>query len=146
MNLTLEDIVNQICDKISAHHKEAILSYNASQANIGYFLIDDILPEKIAKGCFEVFPDVSEMRCLKSIREYKYVSAQMDNHNPLLEKVLYAFQDEKVVSLISEICNINELQADKTLYAGGLSLMADQNFLNPHLTILMMQNASVGEF
>ena len=73
------------------------------------------------------------MRCLNSIREYKYVSAQMDNHHSLLEKVIYAFQDNKVVKLIGDICDIQTLYADKSLYAGGLSLMADQNFLNPHL-------------
>ncbi len=131
--MTLEDIVNHICNKIEAHQKEATLSYNSSKANIGFFYIDDLLPETIARACFEFFPDKSEMRCLKSIREYKYVSAQMDKHNPLLEKVLYAFQNEKVVSLMSEICGINILHADDTLYAGGLSLMAGQNFLNPHL-------------
>jgi Rps23 Pro-64 3,4-dihydroxylase Tpa1-like proline 4-hydroxylase len=133
LNTSLEDIVYHICDKIIANKKEVALSYNASKADIGYFYIDNILPEEIAKACFEVFPNTSQMRCLNSIREHKYVSAQMNNHNPLLEKVLYAFQDEKVVSLISEICNVNQLYADKTLYAGGLSLMADQNFLNPHL-------------
>ena len=91
------------------------------------------LTESIAKKCYDVFPDKAEMRCLKSIREYKYISAQMNKHDRLLEKVIYAFQNEKVVSLISEICNLKALYADETLYAGGLSLMANQNFLNPHL-------------
>ena len=68
------------------------------------------------------------MRCLKSIREYKYVSAQMNKHNPLLEKVLYAFQDKKVVDLIGEICQIQSLYADDSLCAGGISLMGKDNF------------------
>jgi Rps23 Pro-64 3,4-dihydroxylase Tpa1-like proline 4-hydroxylase len=133
LDITSEDIVNHICKTIEAHKKEATSCYNASKSDIGYFFIDNVLPEEIAKACYEFFPDKSEMRCLKSIREYKYVSAQMDKHHPLLEKVLYAFQNEKVVRLISEICTLDELYADNTLYAGGLSLMANQNFLNPHL-------------
>ncbi len=133
MDITSDDIVNLICNKIKAHQKEAASLYNASKTEIGYFYIDNVLPEEIAKACYELFPDKSEMCCLKSIREYKYVSAQMDKHHPLLEKVLYAFQNKKVVNLISEICAIDELHADHTLYAGGLSLMEDQNFLNPHL-------------
>ena len=133
MDITSEDIVNHICNTIKAHQKEAASRYNASKTEIGYFYIDNVLPEEIARACYELFPDKSEMHCLKSIREYKYVSAQMDKHHPLLEKVLYAFQNEKVVNLISEICVIDNLYADESLYAGGLSLMSDQNFLNPHL-------------
>jgi len=133
LDITSDDIVNHICNKIKAHQKEAASLYNVSKTEIGYFYIDNVLPEEIASACYAFFPDKSEMRCLKSIREYKYVSAQMDKHHLLLEKVLYAFQHEKIVSLISEICAIDQLYADHTLYAGGLSLMADQNFLNPHL-------------
>ncbi len=57
----------------------------------------------------------------------------MNKHDTLLEEVLYAFQDSKIVNLIGEICNINSLYADESLYAGGLSQMAKDNFLNPHL-------------
>jgi hypothetical protein len=33
----------------------------------------------------------------KSIREDKYVAAQMNEYHPLLEETIYAFQDKKVV-------------------------------------------------
>lgn len=130
---TSEDIINNICKRIEAKKEGIISMYNASKSSIGYFYIDDLLSEDIAKECYRVFPDKNEMRCLKSIREYKYVSAQMNMHNKLLEDVLYAFQDKKVVKIISEIIGIDTLFADESLYAGGLSLMANQNFLNPHL-------------
>lgn len=107
--------------------------YEATRDKIGYFYLDDVLPQAYVEECFKVFPDTSEMRCLKSIREYKYVSAQMDEHNALLEDVLYAFQDEKIVKLIGEIIGVDSLYADKSLYAGGLSQMTNNNFLNPHL-------------
>jgi Rps23 Pro-64 3,4-dihydroxylase Tpa1-like proline 4-hydroxylase len=131
--ITSEELINLIANKIKTQSAEIALQYSISKSNIGFFYIDNLLPDDIAKKCFEVFPTKSEMKCLKSIREYKYVSAQMDKHHPLLEKVIYSFQNEKIVNLISEICGISELYADNTLYAGGLSLMADQNFLNPHL-------------
>lgn len=107
--------------------------YKSSKKDIGYFYIDNLLPEDLALKCFEVFPNKSEMRRLKSIREYKYVSAQMDKHNKLLEDVIYAFQDDKIVKLIANICGIESLYADESLYAGGISLMAQNNFLHPHL-------------
>ena len=38
-----------------------------------------------------------------------------------------------MVQLIGEICQIEQIEADEHLYAGGISLMKHQNFLNPHL-------------
>lgn len=128
-----KDISELIFNRIKEKQVELKASYEASKQQIGFFYIDDLLPEDLAKQCFDVFPKPSEMRCLKSIREYKYVSAQMNKHDTLLEEVLYAFQDSKIVNLIGEICNINSLYADESLYAGGLSQMAKDNFLNPHL-------------
>ncbi len=128
-----ENISELIYDRLKEKEAELKQAYQASKHHIGYFFIDDVLPEALAKQCYEVFPKPSEMRCLKSIREYKYVSAQMDAHHQLLEEVIYAFQDEKIVKFIGEICEIPALYADNSLYAGGLSLMAKDNFLNPHL-------------
>lgn len=128
-----KEISELIYNKILEQKETIKTTYLNSKAQIGYFYIDNLLPEALAKECFEVFPNKTDMRCLKSIREYKYVSAQMNKHNQLLEDVIYAFQDEKVVKLIGEICGIESLYADDLLYAGGLSLMAKDNFLNPHL-------------
>ncbi|MEN3322624.1 2OG-Fe(II) oxygenase [Mariniflexile soesokkakense] len=131
--LTSKEISNLIVDKIDSVKEALKVAYSASKNQIGCFYIDDLLPEDLAQACFDAFPDKTEMRILKSIREYKCVSAQMDKHNKLLEEVIYAFQDEKVVNLIGDICGIKSLYADESLYAGGLSLMAQHNFLNPHL-------------
>ncbi len=128
-----EDIATLIYESLFSRKEELTLAYKNSEAQIGYFYIDDVLPKELALDCFKVFPDPSDMRCLKSLREYKYISAQMDKHNPLLEAVIYAFQKPKIVQLIGEICNIDSLYADESLYAGGLSLMAKDNFLHPHL-------------
>lgn len=132
-HLEKETISQLIFESINSRKEQLMEAYNTSEPKIGYFFIDDLLPEALAQKCFEVFPDPSEMRCLKSLREYKHVSAQMDKHDALLEKVIYAFQDPKIVRLIGEICNIDTLYADDSLYAGGLSLMAKDNFLHPHL-------------
>ena len=39
----------------------------------------------------------------------------------------------RVVNLISEICNIKTIEPDPKLYAGGLSMMFKDDFLNPHI-------------
>lgn len=128
-----KEIAELIYAKIKGNQSALTLAYQASEGQIGYFFIDELLPVNLAQKCFEVFPKLADMRCLKSLREYKHVSAQMDKHDSLLEKVIYAFQDPKIVRLIGEICKIDTLYADDSLYAGGLSLMAKDNFLHPHL-------------
>lgn len=132
-DLSTNEIAELIYDKISADKTNLKNAYQETKDHIGYFYIDNILPEYIAKKCFDVFPKKSEMRVLKSIREYKFVSAQMDKHNTFLEQIIYAFQDPRIVKLIGEICEIDNLFADEFLYAGGISLMDEGNFLHPHL-------------
>lgn len=132
-DFTTEEISELIYNNIKSNQETIEALYKASKDNIGHFYIDNLLPEALANKCYEAFPEKADMRCLKSIREYKYVSAQMDKHNPLLEQVIYAFQDKKIVDLIGGICNVSSLYADHSLYAGGISLMAKDNFLNPHL-------------
>ncbi|WP_263355507.1 2OG-Fe(II) oxygenase [Acidicapsa ligni] len=95
--------------------------------------IDGLLPEEEADRIFAAFPDKSSMMLKKSLREYKYVAAQMNQYNPLLEEVVYAFQQPGVLKLVEEITGIREMEPDEHLYAGGISLMGKDNFLNPHL-------------
>jgi len=107
--------------------------YDASKGAIGYFFIDDVLPQDIALEIYSAFPAQDKMVLKKSLREDKYVAAQMNLYNPLLEEIIYAFQDKKIVALISEICGLTDILPDENLYAGGISAMGYKQFLNPHL-------------
>ncbi len=107
--------------------------FEQSKNTIGYFFIDELLPETFAKELYKVFPTTSNTVLRKNIREHKYVGYQMNTYHSLLEETLFAFQDERIVQLISEICNLKEIHSDEFLYAGGLSLMQKGNYLNPHL-------------
>ena len=69
----------------------------------------------------------------KSLRENKFIAVQMNQYASVLEEVIYAFQDERVVNLIKNICKTSDLQPDENLYAGGLSSMKQSQFLNLHL-------------
>lgn len=103
------------------------------QGRINSCYIDNLLPENIANTIYDAYPSPEEMAIHKSMRENKRVAAQMDLYNPLLEEIVFAFQDERIVKLCEEITGIEDMQPDEHLYAGGISLMAKDNFLNPHL-------------
>lgn len=95
--------------------------------------IDNLLPKELAQEIFESFPDKSTMTLKKTLRENKYVAAQMNKYPPILEEIVYAFQDKDVLNTVESITGIRDMVPDDRLYAGGISLMAKGNFLNPHL-------------
>ena len=128
-NAISEIIYNSIESQKSILKKQ----FQDSKVGIGFFFIDDLLPNEIALKIQEVFPKSTEMVHKKSLREDKFVAAQMNKYNPILEEVIYAFQDKKIVDLVGEICNIEKAIPDENLYAGGLSMMGNKQFLNPHL-------------
>jgi len=95
--------------------------------------IDNLLPPEEVRKVNLAFPDKSTMMLKKSLRENKYVAAQMDKYSPVLEEIIYAFQEPGVVEVVQDITGIKDMVPDTHLYAGGISLMAKDNFLNPHL-------------
>ena len=127
------EIATIIYNRLFKEKENLSFQYKNSKDGIGCFYLDGILSDELAKEISQAFPAKDKMVLKKSMREFKYIAAQMNKYNPLLEKVIYAFQDQRIVSIIGEICGINNLEPDENLYAGGISLMAENNFLNPHL-------------
>lgn len=127
------DLANLIFDKLNSEKEQLKFQFRNSNSGIGYFFIDDVLPVEIAAKIGAAFPEPVQMVLKKSLRENKYVAAQMNLYHPLLEEIVYAFQDKRIVDIIGEICNIKHPIPDENLYAGGISLMGNKQFLNPHL-------------
>ncbi len=127
------EIAKLIAEKLSLKKEDLKKQFLESKNEIGYFYIDNLLPEHLCLEIYEKFPKLSDAKLKKDIREFKYIAYQMNKYDKLLEEVIYAFQEDVVVKLVSEICNIEDPLPDENLYAGGLSLMRKDNFLNPHL-------------
>ena len=133
MNWNRVDLANLIFEKLNTHKDELKSQFQDSGSGIGYLFIDNVLPDEIADEIAAVFPKPEQMVLKKSLREKKYVAAQMNLYHPLLEEIIYAFQDERIVKLVGAICGIKNPIPDENLYAGGISLMGKNQFLNPHL-------------
>lgn len=132
-NLNRIDLANLIFEKLNAEKETLKAQFQNNPTGIRYFFIDALLPETVALQIADVFPPTDAMVLKKSLRENKYVAAQMNLYHPLLEEIIYAFQDQRVVELIGVICNIPSPIPDENLYAGGISAMGKNQFLNPHL-------------
>jgi Rps23 Pro-64 3,4-dihydroxylase Tpa1-like proline 4-hydroxylase len=127
--MTRAEIAELIVERLRANETDAATRFAAQH----YFVIDDLLPEALAQSIYSSFPDTSTMMLRKSIRELKYVTSQMDKCAPLLEEVIYAFQDPRVVSEVAGVTGLKEVVPDAKLYAGGISLMAPGHYLHPHI-------------
>lgn len=127
------ELADLILNKLVSEKDRLKTDYHNSKSTIGFFFIDDLLPNEIAMQLYTVFPKPDQMVLKKSLREDKYVAAQMNLYHPLLEEIIYAFQDKRIVDVVGEICEITNPLADEFLYAGGISMMGHNQFLNPHL-------------
>lgn len=116
-----------------AQEKALLTSEFAGSGLIRSCHIDDVLPDRVARAIYDAFPDPETMRFNKSLRERKRVAAQMNLYDPILEEAIYAFQDPSIVADIAEITGLSGLEPDHNLYAGGISLMSQGHFLNPHI-------------
>ena len=131
--MTRDEISEFIVLKLMQEREVLTHDFKSRRKEIGYFFIDGLLPNELALEIYTKFPSTAEAVRKKNLREFKFTAVQMNAYDGLLEDVIFAFQDTKVVKIISEICDLNGLFADENLYAGGLSLMEKDNFLNPHL-------------
>lgn len=132
MKLTKDFLAELILTKLNENKEELRKEFNQA-GRINSCIIDNLLPEEVAKEIYEAYPSPEEMALHKSLRENKRIAAQMDLYNPLLEEAVYAFQDNRIVRVVEEITGLKDMIPDEHLYAGGISLMSTGNFLNPHL-------------
>lgn len=98
------------------------------------FVLDDLLPADIAMMILQAFPDDGPLwRRLDTFRERKKTFAKLDKLEPIIADITDAFHDPAVIDAVTDITGINTLEADPSLYAGGISMMSNGDFLNPHL-------------
>ena len=132
---SVDQIAQLIVERL-AREKEAIESaWNASpEGRARHVVIDDLLPGDLAKTIADNFPTTGGFwRQLNSFRESKKTFAKLDALHPVLANVTDAFHQPQVVGAIANITGMESLEADPSLYAGGLSLMQEGDFLNPHI-------------
>jgi len=127
-----EALASRILGRILQSEAELARQWSAT-APLNYFVLDDLLPEEWAMDIRRGFPDSGSMTPRRDLRESKYVAAQMNKYDPILEEAIYAFQDPRIVSAVGRITGLPALEPDELLYAGGISLMAKGDFLNPHI-------------
>jgi len=132
VNLGRRQLADHIVESLARRQNAARDEFQLPR-RIPSFAIDDLLPAEAAGAIYRAFPAPSGLVLKKTLGQLKYVGYQMSLYDPLLEEIVYAFQAAPVVELVSSITGIGEMFPDDKLYAGGVSLMAQGHYLNPHL-------------
>jgi Rps23 Pro-64 3,4-dihydroxylase Tpa1-like proline 4-hydroxylase len=98
-----------------------------------HLAVDNLLPEDIAREFYPCFPPSAQMRRLSSFRERKYTFKQLDQVPARLRDITFAIQTPLVVAAVERITGMAQQVPDPRLYAGGITLMARDDYLNPHI-------------
>jgi Rps23 Pro-64 3,4-dihydroxylase Tpa1-like proline 4-hydroxylase len=130
-----QQLVQLITDRLSSEAKRLEVQFKESKKQVGvrYAVLDNLLPDEIGQRIHAAYPPVDAMRLMDSFRERKYTSKNFDKFNPLLADFTFAVQDPRVLAIVERITGIAEQIPDSSLYAGGLSAMAQGHFLGPHI-------------
>ena len=107
---------------------------NPTGTNTRHFILDNLLPDDICAKIYDAFPkDGDGFYNRASFKEKKKTSADLSSYDPILADITYSFQDKAIVDLIADIVGFDQIEPDPKLYAGGLSMMFKDDFLNPHI-------------
>ncbi|MEO1241040.1 MAG: 2OG-Fe(II) oxygenase [Pseudomonadota bacterium] len=132
---SVEDFSELIAARLQSDASRLGAAWRASANGCArHFIVDDLLPDDLAQDVAQSFPtDGAFWRTLKSFRESKKTFAKLDTLNTVVADITDAFHQPGVLDAIEDITGLERLEADPSLYAGGISLMRQGDFLNPHI-------------
>lgn len=125
-----------ILEKLKSEKSKLIHQWNnPNGTKTKHFILDNLLPDDLTLNIYNNFPDTKSdlWHEVDTFRERKRSFAKIDTLGPIIKNVTDVFHSQKIISLIGEICSMNLLEPDPSLYAGGISLMKFGDFLNPHI-------------
>lgn len=129
-----EKLVGLIVARLNADADKIKTDFQADKPiKTNYCAIDDLLPREISEQIARAFPTPEKMRLLDSFREKKYTSKLLDQFDPLIADITFAFQDKRVIDKVAGLTGIKDAVGDPHLYAGGISAMERGHFLQPHI-------------
>lgn len=129
------ELANIILTRLSETQGEITAQWaNPEGSHTRHFVVDDFLPAELARAVYEAFPRSADgFFDRQSFREKKKTLTDLSQHPAVLTAVTYAMQDPRVVEEVAKLVGFDQIVPDDTLYAGGLSMMFEGDFLNPHI-------------
>jgi Rps23 Pro-64 3,4-dihydroxylase Tpa1-like proline 4-hydroxylase len=128
-------LAGRICARIGKDAQSLAAQWNHPEGTrTRHFVVDDLLPEQDSARIYASFPRTNATWFQReSFRERKKTFAKLDSVDPLIGHITDAFHRPEVLQVVKDISGIERLEADPELYAGGISMMGQGDFLNPHI-------------
>jgi Rps23 Pro-64 3,4-dihydroxylase Tpa1-like proline 4-hydroxylase len=125
----------QIAEKIIGNREHLRLQWkNPEGTHTRHFVIDGLLPADAADSVHAAFPENSPVWYQRrSFREAKKTFAKLGAIDSLIGEITDAFHTDEVLQAVRDVTELDGLEADPELYAGGISMMGKGDFLNPHI-------------
>jgi Rps23 Pro-64 3,4-dihydroxylase Tpa1-like proline 4-hydroxylase len=127
-----QELGKKIAEKLRDNQEKLKAEWNKDEP-FRYFFLDNILDEDFVLQITQNLPQLDTLLLRSSLRERKRVGVDFFNQHPSLQSSLYAFQEPEVIKEISQITGLKDLEGDPSLYASGISVMGQGDFLNPHI-------------
>ncbi|MFJ2712447.1 2OG-Fe(II) oxygenase [Pseudomonas sp. NPDC087346] len=108
--------------------------HNPEGTHTRHFLVDALLTDEMAQSIYDAFPrNADGFFDRQSFREKKKTLTDLSDYPQILSAITYAMQHESVVNKVAQLIDMPDIVPDPSLYAGGLSMMFKDDFLNPHI-------------
>lgn len=128
------ELATLIADRLNSQADVLAVQFAArDRVQTGYFVVDDLLPPEVARQIYAAFPDHRGFRRLDTFKERKSTSKNLTALPTILSDITFAFQSPEVVKAVEHVTCMQNQIPDPHLYAGGLSIMVQGDFLNPHI-------------
>lgn len=99
-----------------------------------YFVVDNLLSDDQAGRIYAAFPQQASIWFQHdSFRERKKSFAKLEAIDPIIAAITDAFHQPAVLRAVTQVTQMAGLESDPELYAGGISMMGEGDFLNPHI-------------
>jgi Rps23 Pro-64 3,4-dihydroxylase Tpa1-like proline 4-hydroxylase len=121
-----------IAAKLAANEARLRTAWQAS-GPVRHCYLDGLLSEEDAHRIWNSLPDPATLQLRDTAKERKRVGIKLENYAPEMSAILFAFQDPAVIQAVHRITALEGMEADASLYGSGVSLMAEGDFLLPHL-------------
>ena len=130
-----EHFVNAIIHRLDQAKDDIVAQWkNPRDTSTRHFIVDNFLPKNDVEEIYAAFPRNGEgFFDRESFREKKRTSADLSNFDAVLSDITFAIQDPRIIAKVSKLCMMNYIEPDPKLYAGGLSMMFPNDYLNPHI-------------
>lgn len=130
-----EYFAEKILQRLNDASEEILAQWKSpKETSTRHFYLDKLLPQTDVDEIYAAFPRNGDgFFDRTTFREKKRSSADLSKFNAVLSDITYAIQDPRIVNKVSELCSMNSIEPDPKLYAGGLSMMFPDDYLNPHI-------------